>query len=70
MQNMLFFYSTLLIQLYWITYYVGLLTGGLYHSSHGPMRSRARCYCDLSSNGHGDALWPVTTVIHQNPGKG
>jgi hypothetical protein len=66
MQNMLFFYSKLLIQLYYNAYYVESLTGGLYHSSHGPMMSRACCYCDLSSNGHGDALSPVTTMIHQN----
>jgi hypothetical protein len=32
MQNMLFFYSKLLIQLYWITYYVGSLTAGLYNT--------------------------------------
>jgi hypothetical protein len=68
-QNMLFFYSKLLIQLYWITYYVGSLTGGSYHNSHGLVTSSARCYWYLNSNGRDDALWPVTTVIHQNRGK-
>jgi hypothetical protein len=66
MYNILIFYSKLLIQLYWITYYVGSLTGGSYHSSHGPVRSHACCYYDLSSNGCGDALSPVGTMIHQN----
>jgi hypothetical protein len=70
MQNMLFFYSKLLIQLYWITYYVGSLTGGSDHNSNMLMMSLARCYCYLSSNRHGDTLWPVTTMIHQNQGKG
>jgi hypothetical protein len=69
MQNMLFFYSPLLIQLYWITYYVESLIGGSDHSSNGLVMSLARCYYYLSSNGHGDALWPITTMIHQNPGR-
>jgi hypothetical protein len=69
MQNMLFFYSPLLIQLYWITCYIGLLTGRSDHSSNGLVMSLAYCYCYLSSNGCGDALWPITTVIHQNLGR-
>jgi hypothetical protein len=69
MQNMLFFYSKLLIQLYWITYYVGLLTGGSDHNSNGFVTLSVCCYYYLSTNRHGDALWPVTTVIHQNPEK-
>jgi hypothetical protein len=66
MQNMLFFYYKQLIQLYWITYYVGSLTDGSYHSSHGPIRSRAHFYYNLSSNGRGDALSTVVTMIYQN----
>jgi hypothetical protein len=61
-----FFYSKLLIQLYWITYYVESLTGGSYHNSNGPVTLSAHCYYDLSSNGRGDALSPVATMIHQN----
>jgi hypothetical protein len=38
---MLFFYSPLLIQIYWITYYVGSLTGGSDQSSNGPVTSYA-----------------------------
>jgi hypothetical protein len=34
MQNMLFFYSPLLIQIYWITYYNGSLTGGSNQSNN------------------------------------
>jgi hypothetical protein len=41
MQNMLFFYSPLLIQIYWITYCAGLLTGGSDQSSNGPVTSCA-----------------------------
>jgi hypothetical protein len=66
MYNILIFYSKLLIQLYWITYYVGSLTGGSYHSSHVPVLSHACCYYDLSSNGCGDTLSPIGTMIHQN----
>jgi hypothetical protein len=62
-----FLYSPLLIQIYWITCYVGSLTSGSDHSSNEQMTSCNRCYCDLSSNGCGDALEPVATVIHQNP---
>jgi hypothetical protein len=64
---MLFFYSKLLIQLYWITYYVGPLAGGLYHNSHRLVSSCAYCHCDLSSNGRGDTLSPIAIMIHQNP---
>jgi hypothetical protein len=31
------------------------------------VRSRAHCHYDLSSNGRGDALLPIATMIHQNP---
>jgi hypothetical protein len=60
------FYSPQLIQIYWITYYVGSLTCGSDQSSNGLVTSQARFQCDLSSNGHSDALKPVATVIHQN----
>jgi hypothetical protein len=69
MHNMLFFYSPLLIQIYWITYYIGSLAGGFDHSSNGLVTSSAHCYWAISSNGHGDALWPIATVIHQDLGK-
>jgi hypothetical protein len=36
-----FFYSLLLIQIYWITYYVGSLTGGSDQSSNGSVTSCA-----------------------------
>jgi hypothetical protein len=61
-----FFYSPLLIQICWITCDVGSLTSRSDHSSNGRMISCACCYCDVSSNGRGDALEPVATVIHQN----
>jgi hypothetical protein len=70
MQNLLFFYFKLLIHLYWISNYIGSLTGGSDHNSNGPVMSSTRCYCDISSIGHGDTLWLITTMIHQNPGKG
>jgi hypothetical protein len=66
MQNMLFFYSPLLIHIYWINCYVGSLTCGSDHSSNGRLTSCARFQCDLSSNRHSDALDPVAIVIHQN----
>jgi hypothetical protein len=66
MDNMLFFYSLLLIQIYWITCYVGSLTSGSDHSNHGWVTSCAHCECDLSSNGRRDALELIATVIHQN----
>jgi hypothetical protein len=69
MQNLLFFYFPLLIQLYWITYYVGNLTCGSDHRSNGLVMSSARCYHYLSRHGCGDTLWPITTAIHQNPGR-
>jgi hypothetical protein len=68
MQNM-FFDSSLLIQIYWITYYVGSLIGELDHSSNNLVMSSACCYFYLSRNGCSDTLWPVTTVIHQDPGR-
>jgi hypothetical protein len=42
MQNMLFFYSPLLIQIYWIIYYVGSLTDGSDQSTNGPVTSCAQ----------------------------
>jgi hypothetical protein len=63
---MLFFYSPLLIQIYWINYYVGSLTCGSDHSSNRRLTSCACFQCDLSSNRHNDTLEPVATVIHQN----
>jgi hypothetical protein len=62
----MFFYSPLLIQIYWINCYVGSLACGSDHSSNGRLASCARFQCDLSSNRHCDALEPVATVIHQN----
>jgi hypothetical protein len=50
------FYCPLLIQIYWITYYFGSPIGGSDQSSNEPMTSCVYCYCDLSSNRHGDAL--------------
>jgi hypothetical protein len=65
-ENMLFFYSPLLIQIYWITYYVASLTCGSNHSSSGTVTSCDCCYYDLSSNGCSDTLYSIATVIHQN----
>jgi hypothetical protein len=41
MQNLCFFYSPLLIQIYWITHYVVLVTGGSDQSSNKPVTSCA-----------------------------
>jgi hypothetical protein len=54
MQNMLIFYSLLLIQIYWITFYVGSLTGGSDQSSNGPVTSCAHKKFLLEILQHGD----------------
>jgi hypothetical protein len=53
MQNMLIFYSPLLIQIYWITYYVGSLAGGFDQSSNGLVTSCA----------HENILWEILAAL-------
>jgi hypothetical protein len=66
MQHMLFFYSSLLIQIYWITCYLVSLTSGSDHSSNGQMMSCACCYYDLNSNGQSSTSIYIYTHTHNH----